>query len=514
MKTNLSTQTHAPGYDKEFIRLCRHLPLQKRKIIIREVDYENSSAWMFYMGLGKEKGALVVVDRFTIFPLSLARVCNHVIVYGMPEQGKKLLEMVLQRNGVENCSCVSDLESIATQFDLIVFKNSLQSANGTSLEELKKYSHPDTEFWALAENGFNFGKFKKYIKNFFVDVSDPNDTHEHLSKIYPGHPKKILTVHEAQRQFRELGVKPSAYIGFHPSIHYTKIAHPVNGSTHSFKTNGTLGFRERMQITELAIGASKRKFMQSLLGNLLDSLPETSLIAGKMLNFSVLAGGKVYVRASYKNHAKSEEVMIKLPLNRISEKRSKVNQMMLAFLKSSENDRLRNRVPLPIAEGRLENQPFFVESIVPGAPMIEVSGYRQKPNQIAMHAFPFWLAIQRDFAKSVEVDEQIFERLIAKPVSKSLNFAFQDHPDTELETLIFDYLRKHFLNKTFTLSIMHGDFSAKNIMFDARHDRICGIIDWDMARLEAFPVLDVFHFFSTSVMHPRECLKFRPCIIL
>lgn len=100
--------------------LSKVLPASIIKRILRDVHYELTSAWKYFMALGKEKQVLVLVDGFTTLPLSLARNNAFVIVHGMLPDEIELFQDLAVKRGITNYSCIQDMTDLATKFDLIV----------------------------------------------------------------------------------------------------------------------------------------------------------------------------------------------------------------------------------------------------------------------------------------------------------------------------------------------------------------------------------------------------------
>ncbi len=478
---------------QQFLEQCRQLPLSERKQLIRDIQYETSSAWMFYMGVRPDKQVLLLLNRLTTFPLSLARLCAHVVVFGLSEKDQCIFNTLAQAKGIDNYTCIDDIGSLASKFDLIILLGEEKdSAFIRSLATIRKFIHADTEVWTLAGNNFSPASIKARVRSLFRK-SNSRTTHS-FAGTFSGR-RNQTRVRTVRSQFKNLGIVPFASLGLSPTDKNPRVIKPISGSFEQLSPKYSYPFRQRLTTEEIAVGAAERELTQSFLTRLLEALPNSAFSAGEMVDFAVFPGGKVHVFADFKIAAKQQPIVIKLPLNHHAVKRAKVNQMTLGYINSSEVDVLCNRVPQPITEGIRDNQAYFVESIVPGEPMASLPDFRRNARSLVMQVFPFWLAVQRGFAKEVTIDEALFDQLIYTPVSAALQFVQAEGADREFKKQLHEFLWRHFLNKKFTLSLGHGDFSAKNILYDRQLGKISGVIDWDMARLQTFPILDVFHFF-------------------
>ena len=478
--------------------------------MIRDVQYELPSAWMFYMGLSREKQALVVMNQFSSFPLSLARLCAHVIITGIGERDRQMMQDIADAKGIENFSCVDTIESLATKFDIIVvFDSGKPGSLWSSFNSVRKFIHPDTEIWTLASNTISPGNIRGTLKSMIERSEKNNEPQKKYTPFGETPVNQGPNIRETKEQFRKLGCKPFAFVGLSPSFIKIEAAKPINGSVHQLPVENSFSLWEQISAETVAIGAAERPLTQSYLNKLLDSLPNSSFSSGTLLDYSVSPSGKVMLFTEYESGSRKQKIVIKLPLNEHAIKRAKVNQMILSYLKNSGNDVLDSRVPEPISEGLCENQGFFAESILDGNAGDKIKEFRRNPDNILMQIFPFWLAAQRAFAKKVTIDEVYFKRLVEKPLADAFGFAPEDHRNEGLENRILDYLRRQLLGSEWTLSLIHGDFSVKNILFNRHNGRVSGIIDWDMARLEAFPILDVFHFFLRTRYTSYRISKFK-----
>jgi hypothetical protein len=255
---------------------------------------------------------------------------------------------------------------------------------------------------------------------------------------------------------------------------------------------------QRRKVGEMAIGAAVRGHAtDSFLGRFLQALPNSALSEGALQRYYVSPGGKVLLFASFQGPSRECKTLVKLPLNEHTQRRLAVNQTYLKFLESSDHiSRLNGRYfPQPLGEGSFEGQQFYAESMLEGisGDAIKIPYNRKK---ILINAiFSFWNNIQKSLKIDVYFDKYIFSNLIEKP----LRYVFFLNGKTEtlkdvLEMLLM-YLKSRFMHREFLLSLVHGDFSLKNIIFYERDLTISGIIDWDRACTSSFPLFDVFHFF-------------------
>jgi aminoglycoside phosphotransferase (APT) family kinase protein len=151
--------------------------------------------------------------------------------------------------------------------------------------------------------------------------------------------------------------------------------------------------------------------------------------------------------------------------------------------------------PQPVGEGSFEGQQFYAESMLEGIAGDTLKISYKKREVIINETFYFWKKIQKSLEARFNFDKYIFSNMIEKP----LKYVFFLTGNIEIlkDTLeiILKYLKSRLMHREFILSLVHGDFSLKNIIFYEKDLTLSGIIDWDRACIYSFPLFDVFHFF-------------------
>jgi hypothetical protein len=255
---------------------------------------------------------------------------------------------------------------------------------------------------------------------------------------------------------------------------------------------------QRRKVDAIAIGAAVREHAtDSFLGRFLKALPNSELSAGTLQRYYVSPGGKVLLFTSFQRLHRECKTLVKLPLNEHTQRRLAVNQTYLKFLESSDRiSRLNCKYfPQPVGEGTFEGQQFYAESLLEGISGDIINIPCRKQRILINETFYFWKNIQRSFKIDFYFNKYVFSNIVEKP----LRYIFRLTGKTEvlkdiLETLL-KYLHSRFMHREFVLSLVHGDFSLKNIIFCEKDLTLSGIIDWDRACISSFPLFDVFHFF-------------------
>lgn len=154
-------------------------------------------------------------------------------------------------------------------------------------------------------------------------------------------------------------------------------------------------------------------------------------------------------------------------------------------------------VPAPVRQGQLHGKPYFAESLLAG----RVADFFQfSPEERAGRAATAMAAlaqIRRVTRKTVVLDEDRFKPLIAWPVAQMCRRLTPRATECLVD---FEHmLRKQLIGKSLELVMVHGDFKVANILWNAKNE-ISGILDWDTASAEGFPLIDELIYFSFDRM--------------
>lgn len=483
--------------------LSHTLPANAVKRILRDVQYELTAAWKFFMGLGKEKQVLVLLDGFTTLPLSLARNCAFVIVYGLHSEEKALLQDLAIQKGISNYSCISDLASLATKFDLIVSagtrpKNSIVFFKKN---EISQFIHTRSEFWIITTNQLSLGFAKDTISSIWKKTREKKMTNNKDDvggiRFQFGSARPILT-RQARAYLEEIECKPFRTIGLNPTIVDARVAKSFVQSRIKPRNENNTSAWGRLLSEDIVIGAAIKKPVQSFLDRFLANIPEAGLTNGIIDKYMISAGGKVLLFVTFSHAGQKQQTLIKLPLNAVAEQKLIKNHVFLEyFFQSSEiGDSRRQFFPQPIAASQFDNQKYFIESRLPGKSGDLLSLSKSEQKRLTCELFSYWLSIQKSFAKRYCICTETFSEMIEQPLVKVFSFFCRNADSGDFFENMLVFLQEKFLQKEFTLSLVHGDFSEKNIILDQEAFTLQGVIDWDMASHSAFPVFDVFHYFA------------------
>ncbi len=475
------------------------------KRLIRDVQYELTAAWKFFMGLGIDRQALIFANGFTTLPLAIARNCSHVIVHGLREKEQELLRTVAVSKQISNYTCVEDVSNLATQFDVIIFTttNLGDAPAFPSKHDVSRLIGRKSEVWMVTTNERSVSFAKRAAKTLWWKTKSPHDRKRRNAlegvRFQFGEKQPMLSK-QAKSYLETIDCKPFSQIAVAPTVINAEVVRTLTGPRNQ-AVNGHLGPTWRKFVSEdVVIGASRGSAGMSFLQRLLHHLPRTDLMDGKVSKYMISPGGKVLVFAKFDQRGDTRNALLKLPLNATTTIKMAKNYRLLKMLATTEHVGYSRRgfFPEPLAEGSFENQAYFVEGILSGKSGDILKAPKSENDRLAHEIFSFWSSVQESLSRSYFFDEPTFDKFISEPLKDAFDFlGFEGEHETMRER-IEEYLKERFLNQAFNLSIIHGDFSDKNIIFDEPTLTLKGVIDWDMAREMAFPILDVMHYFVRS----------------
>ena len=474
---------------------------------IREAQNELTSAWKFYMGLGVDKQVLILADGFTTLPLSLARNCAHVVVFGLNPSETRLLQDLAIAKQISNYSCVDQLHNLATQFDIIILITTERNPQQRKrlIHDIRKYIHASTEIWLIAANEYsllNLRSLAGWIRSR-LSGRRKHTVSEHSDVRLPLNQRPVIKSRKVNDYFKLVGCQPFAEVGLKPSLLRLRLARPLRDERMPFLNGAALKGLDRFKVGEIAIGGTPAKLSPSFLDRLIKNLrlaPESHV---SIHNYMVSTSGKALIFISYGEGRRKEHVILKLPLNEFADYRLRLNQSALERLLQINKSQSHQELffPEPLRQGVFEGQPYYVERIISGKSGDRISFSRGEKERAVYELFAFWNGQQRRLSKAYFLDDDAFEQFISRPLNRVFLFFDPGNKETAVRERLRNFLRERILNRKLFLTLIHGDFSLKNIMFHESLLTFKGIVDWDMSQPLSFPILDVLHFFVRDSRH-------------
>lgn len=168
----------------------------------------------------------------------------------------------------------------------------------------------------------------------------------------------------------------------------------------------------------------------------------------------------------------------------------------------------RNLLPTILTEGQMMGNSYVVEAALPGREARALMGDPLTCARIQTAAATTIRQLHQRTAAVVPVSSRLVQRWIEQPLLLIQRWN-ATLPRTArrcgmLERLETE-LRSALAGRTFTLSWIHGDFWAGNLLMTPDGSTVTGIVDWDMARPNDLPLLDVLQLLLSTRMLVQRC---------
>lgn len=234
-------------------------------------------------------------------------------------------------------------------------------------------------------------------------------------------------------------------------------------------------------------GARCRAFLDHLLGKLRDDraiFPEIELQLA-VRRYLVLPG-KVILSVGDVSRPYGGRIVI-LPLVATVRDRLRDEAWTLAAIHATGLS-IKSMVPAFFGEFELEGQAYFVQQELPGTSVdISAAALDRMTTRAASLLTEFHLQTARDTI----ADDGVIAELLFEPLARILDALGPacSYSLARIGELAGGALR----GRLFKTVWMHGDFKIENLLFDPDDLRVTGVIDWDLARRNGFPLGDMLY---------------------
>ncbi len=201
-------------------------------------------------------------------------------------------------------------------------------------------------------------------------------------------------------------------------------------------------------------------------------------------------------------------VVLKIPSSsREAESLRKQSENLVTLAGNEELGEWRRVLPKLVACGSVKGHEYFAEHTLNGIPMyslfhnhvISWSSVKTAAYQINM--------LHQKTARCVEVDEGLERAWVDEPLNILVQFSQREFVSSDFQ-LAINHLR-HRLHEALykrqvCVSWIHGDYSPANILFDSSGTSVSGIVDWDLARPNELPLIDLLHLLISIRMEIKK----------
>jgi ubiquinone/menaquinone biosynthesis C-methylase UbiE len=190
-------------------------------------------------------------------------------------------------------------------------------------------------------------------------------------------------------------------------------------------------------------------------------------------------------------------IIIRIPLNEEGRLRCGANYAMLLKLNGSAHW-ISDKVPSAVSAGKFQDQHYFIESEIPG---ISLTLKPRIFSEVMERAVDFLLAFHKDTLKIRTIEKavyaEVFEKkfIDLKELVNRNDLGGMDKIDT-----IEQYVHQKTMGREFPFVLVHGDYKIDNLILSQGNLKIQGLIDWDLADENGFPLLDFFYLLAYNYM--------------
>ncbi|MDZ7363063.1 MAG: aminoglycoside phosphotransferase family protein [candidate division KSB1 bacterium] len=514
-----------PRHDigEQFHELYRRLSRPQANALLDDCIYELPAAWKFLTALRYDLPILIVLHGFSSVPLAFARNSRRVDILGFNQYEADLFHELARFKNLANYHICGGRSEICGPYGLMVWLPTRRAVDENREDEwmaqAMAHLHPQGELWFVHcfkpdwHNPLN--RLRRLL--WYLRSSEQESLPTAIRLLMLAEPIPHQTVletflakiaatangrHQA-RQINHLGIIPH----WATPVQIAPLP-PLRARQVESANQPLLRILEQKKFAEThhALAHLGSAAVPSFVSRLLDTLARRDPgSCFQMKNYRILAGGKVQIDARWKKKTCEQSVFIKLPLVPFAAGRLRKQSEILHDLQHRDGWRCFDATTLSfsptkafpqiLAQGEFEKQMYFLESRVKGTPLGRLEVPNGKFRQVCDTLFSFWHEVQTQCGQVVEIDHGKFDQIFRQPLRQLIDWAQLRRPYDAILCRLEDFFAEQFSGQRLFLGLVHGDFSTKNILAHPKTFALSGIIDWDMAVRESFPVLDVLHFF-------------------
>jgi hypothetical protein len=178
------------------------------------------------------------------------------------------------------------------------------------------------------------------------------------------------------------------------------------------------------------------------------------------------------------------------------ERRKKV---MVEFYEDGRLQDLYPYLPHLLGEGTFQHQPYWISARLPGVSANSILHGNQRMAVLRL-AIQVLGLLHWPTARKIVVGSEQLERWVYMPLRILLKspLVFYHRKSRLLLERLETRLAKELGGQYVTISWVHGDFWPNNILVSLDPIRISGIVDWDLARPDDLPTLDLVNLLLSA----------------
>ncbi len=167
----------------------------------------------------------------------------------------------------------------------------------------------------------------------------------------------------------------------------------------------------------------------------------------------------------------------------------------------------RRLLPKVIASGEVKGTAYFVEYAMPGISLANIIiGPNMDWNLVSLAAEKINV-LHRSTSHSIYVNRQIIRAWVDEPFENLISQFFDGNVPAQYQSAITNIRNKLYadlIDRELYVSWIHGDYSPANILVNPSGNNVTGIVDWDLARTNELPQLDLMHLLISIRMERTQ----------
>lgn len=392
------------------------------------------------------------------------------------------------------------LNAIQDTYDLILYHSGSAASRPRligDLQILKKLAGEHGEILYFAENSLSFAKLKQllrhrnlyqlrrlcytpfYFHKLFTQSSMP------VAKEFVGLPK-----YEAAE---EMVVPGSQFLEVPPHAH---VLYRLAARMHRYHWNadGRIYLISNRSLEDRAVVKAAAHQIQGYLNN--------QGCVCTVERFDMRLRGSLVIFITEQNTRRN--FITRLVSDPYVQKLVRRNQNFLNILHNSSilPAAIKNKLPEPIGEARVDTNMLFTETLIQGrlAWKIHQGGLRKV---IFAEAVEFITTLQLAMRQSMLLTPSHAEEFFSADVQRICKVRECD-PELSAGVLTaVKKMRRLISGRTFPLTISHGDYGYGNILVHPATGHLAGVIDWDTGRVNDLPGIDYLNLVVQKIR--SEC---------
>lgn len=517
------------GWHDAMLRLCRELPPPQADLLwLRSFGYRRGAVQML-LPMGPNARVLDFGCGWGAISLHLAARAGHVVAMDQSSLHLEWVRAASRQRGLTNVTLVQGgdtrhLPFPADSFDAVVLNGVLEhvavnrsgeprAAQRQFLSECARVLKPSGVVYIGIENRLNYKYFlgvrEGHIHMKFGALLPRWMTHWYLMRTRKRpYREYTYSLWGYRRLLRDAGFVQQRFFAPWPTYGTFGEFFPVQATrdTATWDVDGTHPasrvpgwFFTRAYSIVGSKGTPQPVLVEEILTTIAAQTGRDLPWKLKGQLFKATSGGKITIRATGRGTA---DWLIQIGVTPLSARRiASQYAAMTALTRAALPDRVKRRIPVPIATGDYKGYFFGVRPFTDGVRAATLSNVPERRTLLCDEALSFLCDFQIALGRRVTVDESWLEKLVRAPFDSVRQwFTSAEWSDgygawfAEQQRAVEEQLR----GQTLPVVPSHGDFVPDNCIWDEASNALAQIIDWELYDDVTLPLIDWVSFIGAA----------------